>query len=345
MKDPKVIADKYFDRYSKLTDSSNKIIVITLLVLIANWLLIVENNFTKFKSHQLDIRHELAEVAEVYGDIKHQYRALNIRFKQSCVNEKIASDSIRQPLALKKLKLERIRQSYQLDGIKLDSTVKSVNNEAFKIGMKEVDVKEKLSTLKDVPSLVNFIFMISDGVNGGLILNVLFFGLMLYVLSVRRISLKYLAKALRIYKIESSLQLNVYLDNNLPSPIWLVPLPSMQNKDVDPLELKAILGKRYNHHGLQTILLLLMILVVLIQIRLAYIMFMLNGTDITAESYISVVFVALTATVAAYWLRPIKVEDNFNHEENPNALSWRDVLLIVGAVCCIVGIYLVFGVG
>ncbi|MBX3256989.1 MAG: hypothetical protein KF862_22820 [Chitinophagaceae bacterium] len=291
MKDAKEIADKYFERYSKLTTSTNRIAIITLLVLVTNWIFIVETNHAKYIS--------------VKQDFKERFRAIENQFV--IIDQKYSEDTATY-------KVERQKLVTQKDELAKE---------------KESSLKDKMSDVKDLPSLVKFIFFISDNLEkGALILIILFCALLIYLLSIRRTSLKYLSKALRIYKIEPTLQINQYQDFNLSSPIWLAPLPRKQNKDVVPVELKTILGWTFNHKFFKSILLVLLISIVIIQSRLSYITFIVNGSKFNSIFFISALFVLLTALIITYWLMPIKIEDNFNYENNPNPLSRRDFVIL-----------------
>lgn len=291
MKDAKEIADKYFERYSKLTDSTNRIVIITLIVLITNWLFIVEINFGKYNF--------------VKQDFKEKFQAIENQF--TIIDQKYSDDTA----------------TYKVERQKLETQKDELRKE------KETSLKDKMSEIKDLPSLVKFIFFISDNLEkGALILIMLFFALLIYLSSIRRTSLKYLAKALRIYKIEPTLQINQYQDFNLSSPLWLAPLPRKQNKDVVPTELKTILGWTFNHRLLKSVLIVSLISILIIQSRLAYITFIVNGSKFNSIFFISALFVLLTGLIITYWLMPIIVEDNFNYENNPNSLSRRDFVTL-----------------
>jgi hypothetical protein len=291
VKDAKEIADKYFERYSKLTDTTKRIVIITLLVLVTNWLFVVEANFSKYIS--------------VKQDFKERFQAIENQF--IVIDQKYSEDTATYKVKRKKLVEQK------------DELTKE----------KETSLKDRMSEIKDLPSLVKFIFFISDNLEkGALILIILFFALLIYLLSIRRTSLKYLSKALRIYKIEPTLQINQYQDFNLSSPIWLAPLPKKQNKDVVPTELKTILGWTFNHRLLKSALLISLVAIVIIQCRLAYITFIVNGSKFNSIFFISALFVLLTALIITFWLMPIKVEDNFNYENNPNSFSRRDFVTL-----------------
>ncbi len=291
MTDPKQIADKYFERYSKLTDSTNRIVLITLLVLITNWLFIVEANFSKYNSVKQDFRLR-------FQAIENQFTVIDQKYSEDTATYKVE----RQKLVTQKDELTKEKES---------------------------SLKDKMSEIKDLPSLIKFIFFISDNLEkGGLILIILFFALLTYLTSIRRTSLKYISKALRIYKIEPTLQINQYQDFNLSSPLWLAPLPKNKYKDVSPTELKTILGWTFNHRRLKFILIVSLISILIIQSRLAYITFIVNGSKFNSIFFISALFVLLTLLLITYWLMPIKIEDNFNYENSPNSFSRRDFVTL-----------------
>ncbi|GGI29372.1 hypothetical protein [Pedobacter mendelii] len=291
MKDPKDIADKYFEIYSKLTDSTSRIALIALLVLVTNWLFIVESNFDKYTSVKQEFQYK-------FQAIENQFVEINQKYSEDTATYKIK----RQELVAQKDELTK---------------------------EKENSLKDKLTEVKDLPSLIKFIFFISDNLEkGGLILNILFFTLLTYLLFNRRTSLQYLSKAIRIYKIEPTLQINAYQDFNLSSPIWLAPLPKNQNKDVSPAELKTILGWTFNHSLLKIGLIATLIAIVIIQSRLAFITFIVNGSKFNSIFFLSSFFVMLTSLLIIYWLLPIKIEDNFNYEKNPNPFSRRDFITV-----------------
>lgn len=294
MKDPKDIADKYFERYSKLTGSTSRIALIAILVLVSNWLFIVENNFDKYKS--------------VKKGFQYKFQAIENQFIE--INQKYSEDT-------------EDKATYKIKRQKLVTQKDELTKE------KENSLKDKLSEVKDLPSLIKFIFFISDNLEkGGLILNILFFSLLTYLLFSRRTSLKFLAKAIRIYKVAPTLQINAYQDFNLSSPIWLAPLPKTQNKDVAPGELKTIIGWTFSHRFLNTGLIASLLAVFIIQSRLAFITFIVNGSKFNSIFFMSSFFVMLTALVIIYWLLPIKIEDNFNYESNPNPFSRRDFITV-----------------
>jgi hypothetical protein len=294
MKDPKEIADKYFERYTKLADLTTRIILITLLVLLTNWLFIVESNYAKYKA--------------IKQEYSYKFQAIENRF--IILNQQKADDLT----AANKIQEEKEQLTTQKEEL---------------AKQKESSLKEQISEIKDVPSLIKFIFFISDNLEkGGLILNILFFIFLIYILFTRRVCLKYLAKALRIYKIEPTLQINQYKDFNLSSPFWLTPLPRNLNKEVEPKELKTILGWTFTHRFWKTILITTLIVILLIQIRLAYISFIVTGSKFNFIFSSGVTLVILTALVITYWLLPIKVEDNFNYEPGPNPVSRKDFIVL-----------------
>jgi len=302
VKDPKDIADKYFERYSKLTDSTSRIALIALLVLVANWLFLVESNFDKYKSVKQEFQYR-------FQAIENQFVEIHQKYSEDTANYKIK----RQELVTQKDELTK---------------------------EKENSLKDKLAEVKDLPSLIKFIFFISDNLEkGGLILNILFFALLTYLLFNRRTSLQYLSKAIRIYKVEPTLQINAYQDFNLSSPIWLAPLPKNQNKDVTPTELKTILGWTFNHRLLKIGLIVTLITIFIIQSRLAFITFIVNGSKFNSIFFTSSFFVMLTAFVIIYWLLPIKIEDNFNYEINPNPISRRDFITVSAFTILSIALY------
>ena len=89
MNDPKEIADKYFERYAKGTSFASKVALVTLLVVICNWLLVVETNFETYKE-------ENRKFTSQYQDIQLRLRQFDAISKDSTAYEarrtKLAKD-------------------------------------------------------------------------------------------------------------------------------------------------------------------------------------------------------------------------------------------------------------
>lgn len=293
MKDPKEIADKYFERYAQLADTSTRIMLIALLVIITNWLFVVEYNFARFNAAKQKFNE--------------RFEAIESRFVQ----------------------LRQMSPTDSVEARKIAARKDSLTEEKKELAKEKNSYIEKISEIRDVPTLIKFVFFISDNLEkGALILNIVLFIFLFYFLFIRRICLKYLVKAIRIYQVEPNLQINQYRDFNLSSPFWLAPLPGIRYKDVEPASLKTILGWTFSHGFWKTIIIISLSFIILVQLRLTYISCMVNGSFSWFLCASSVTLTLLTALVVFYWLRPIQVEDNFNYERNPNPFTRKDFIVI-----------------
>lgn len=300
LKDPKEIADRYIERYADTVALTNRIVVIGLLVLLTNWLFIMENNYAK------------------YMVIKANYSV------------KITKN-IKQINALKKTSNAQFRksESYIKD---LDSL--KANSDTLK-NQKDLSIKQILEEVKDLPSLIKFVFFISDNLkNGGAILNLIFFSLVLFVLLMRRRALKFLSRALRIYKIEPDLKINKYHDFNIPAPVWLAPLPQPNLKTLPAdqhiltEEISVILGWSRDRLMFRLLVAFTLIAILLIQCRLSFITYNTNPLHASIAFSLSVIFFFSTLMLVWYWLEPLFIADHFNNEINPNAFGRRDLIKV-----------------
>jgi hypothetical protein len=291
MKDAKEIADKYLERYSTLVASSSRILLLAIIVLIANWIFVVEFKYAAYSS-------------------TNQY------FKEKFDN-----------IETERTKIEKYSN---------DTTIYNKEKERLQKERKELEEEKKSSLgdkateIKDLQSLVKFIFFITDDQQkGALILNLLFCGLLMYIYLTRLSALKYISRAIRIYKIEPHLQINPYHDFNLVAPIWLAPLPKIKNKEVAPSEITTILGWSFNHKIITLTIGFFFATILLIQSRLSYVAFVVNKGELNNSIFLlSVISLLVTSAIVTFWLIPIKVEDNFNIEKNPNSFSRREFSIL-----------------
>ena len=291
MKGAKLIADKYIERFSVLCKTTTKIVLISLICVFVNWTFVVEPNFSKYK--------------EINNDYKIALKGLNNRL--IAVNQNY--------------------KGYSNDALKISKRI--IIDKKDSIQNKNVSTRDSLLSIHDFPSLLKFVFFISDNrETGALLLNIFLVIIVTYTYFTRRICIKFISKALRIYKNEPTLQINKYQDFNLSSPYWLAPLPKYKNMDLDPLELRSILGWTNSFGFWNSMQTLTLFLILFIQTRLVYISFIMNGSKINAIFFLGSTITFFTLLIIFYWLLPFKIQDNFNHEAISNPVSRRDFIIV-----------------
>ncbi len=277
-----------------------------MLIIVANWVFIVEHNFSKFRLSK-------EEFQEQYNDYNNEISNINEKISEVKIQD-LKGDSS----AYLKI-VQPLREDVQEVKAKKDTLVKN----------KDENFYTKAIKVHDLQSLIEFTFYIcNDTKNGPVILNLLILALCFYLFLTRRICLKYVSKAIRIYKIEPTLKINKYQDFNLKPPFWLVPLPSKGTSDITPSEIKTIFGWGFTHGYLRFFSFIVLTLLIILQSRICLITFIVNSSKINLNFIVSAVSVLSLVMVVLYWLLPFKIEDNFNYEKNPNSFSRKDFIAL-----------------
>ncbi|MEM9824823.1 MAG: hypothetical protein AAF985_27300, partial [Bacteroidota bacterium] len=163
MSQPQEIADKYFEKFTQLSSITTKIIVITLVVIVSNWVFIVEANFKDYFSNKTYFQKNQTSIENELRTINNKIKYVN---SNSLADDQDTSDDLKSLISKRE---DLVDDLNQLNVLK-KSFIKQMEEEADKI--------------EDIPSLIKFvikfIFSLSgDLKSGALILN----GLLLFVLS------------------------------------------------------------------------------------------------------------------------------------------------------------------
>ncbi len=304
MIEPKEIADKYFERYSKTVSWFNYFSVISILVLFTNWILIVEPAHLIFLETKNEIDRQYLMVESQLQILKTEKE-----YQLKKVNNEVE-------------KIIEIENSYSESRKPLEKQVEKPKTEKLGEALKVEDwlPKDWFEGIKLVFKICKFPFY------GATILSGLFFFFIFTLFFIRSKCLHYLSKALRIYKEEKSLQINQYKDFNLKPSIWLMPLPKIKNKSIEHLEIKTILGLNFSYQKLYIFFISSLFIILLIQFRLAYITYQVTNSKITTLLLTNFSITLGTLILIVFWLKRKKIEDNFNTEPNPNEITRKEFL-------------------
>ncbi len=363
------IADKYFEKYTQLIISTNKIAAIVFLLLIFNWLFVIESSYSGYlnskKDHQKFVQKSIDTIQKINNNLKsfqldtlRELRPLNSQLVSATDKlnfllgktrtSKDSLDKYRDSID----KYEELREIFQ-DSIntvrnafilKNKDSIERINDRltSEKIKLQSASKFTIDSTYKnlvdDIPFPFKAVVFISVGTNGPLIISFLFCLLVIYLLIMRTSALSYVSKAIRLYKITPELRINRYQDFSLPAPFWLAPLPTnkdiQNNTKIKSEDLCNILNwksaTKYNHF----LVFILLASILLIELRLNYISSQINTQPerIVQSFFFNLLFLICTLISVMLWLISRKIPDNFNYEGSPNILGRKDFIILTATL-------------
>lgn len=321
MAEAKDIVKLNFDRYNNKLVTQNRLFIIAMLLIIINYFLVVESNFSSYK-----------ELALKEKGIQQYNTVINDQKKQIL---KIAygSDKIDEANFNKEKILSHIN-NIDHNNTKIDSVNKSFNDiEDVKFKkqklVKEVkNYKAQILEVKDELSVIKIILFINDGENHFSLFLSFFITLTLcYFFIIRKSLLNLLTRTIRL-EINTN-NLNEYYEYGVNYSLWLSPLPNKEVNKVTLTELIHILSIKRNYKLYNILWKIFLILLLFLQLRLYFIELIVNKFSFTCFAFLSFLNFILSAFIVILWLSKMTIPDYYNNEEvKEKGYSRRDFITL-----------------
>jgi methyl-accepting chemotaxis protein len=305
MDDPKIIKVNYFEKSLKSTAFANKVGVISIVILLLSCIWIEISYFYNSS--------KLREFKSAINTFESQLSSLTNESKKLSDSFSVIADSF-----------NGMKHNSVKDSAKIDSVVKHYvrlknqqNNRSDSISIlyyKKLGEKDFLTTSS-----------ISLSKTAIIIVNILFWGLLLFFQFARRISLKYLFKELRFYKGK---RIGSYKKLELLLPVWLGPVSKQNHLSLGLVRLVNVFNNTYRPKSSNFLLALCLLLIILIQSHLTYISYDLRNKNLDAIFYLNLMFLFFSIIVAISWFTPLNNKEYANEKESSKTLSRKDFITI-----------------
>ena len=321
MEEPKEIIKSNIDNYNKKLGTQDRILIVSIIFIIINYVLVIEPNYSSFK--ELSFRTD--KIQGYSNQINNDKKLiLKIIPESSTKNLKISDTNFNKENIFSQIDTSSIDKN-QIDTLhqKL-SDIEAATNNKQKLTSKNEELKKKISDAKDEISLVKILLFFNDGrEHFSLFLSFSITFLLTYFLLVRRTLLNILSRTIRIQKEKVSL--NEFYEYPINQSIWLAPVPNIKNYSVSSDELINVMSLKNRHHIYKIVVVASLSIIILLQLRLYFIELSLTNLSLNFYSFLSLLNCLASTFIIVLWLSKRTIPDNFNNEvDNERGLTRRD---------------------
>lgn len=323
MEEPQEIIKSNIENYNKRLAIQDRILIISIIFIVINYVLVIEPNYSKFK--ELSFRTD--KIQKFNNQINNDKKLIaKIIPENSTTNLEINDTNFNKDFFLSQIDTSSINKN-QIDTIhrKLNDIQIATDIKQELISKNEV-LKKKISDAKDEMTLVSVLLFFNDGrEHFSLFLSFIITFLIIYFLVTRWSLLNILSRTIRIQK--DKICLNEFYEYHINNSIWLAPLPNKKNYSVSSDELIHIMSLKNRHHLYKIVVLASLITIFFLQLRLYFIELSLNNLSLNFYSFWSLLNCLISTIIIFLWLSKKTIPDNFNHElNNERGLTRREFL-------------------
>ncbi|MCW3107410.1 MAG: Sulphatase-modifying factor protein [Segetibacter sp.] len=303
--DPQIIKSNYFEKYLKSIKFTNKVGIISIVILLLSCICIEISYF--YNSSKLQ------EFKSAINSFKSQLSSSTNESEKLSDSISVIADSFYG------MKHRSVKDSTKFDSVvnhytRLQKQQNYKSDSISRLYYKKLGEKDFLTTSSISLSTTTII-----------IVNILFWGLLLFFQFERRISLKYLFKETHIYKTKP---ISNYGNIELPLPLWLSPVSKTKYILLNSVKPVIFFNNTYRPGYSNFASALSLFIIVVIQFHLTYMSYILGNRNLDLNFYLNLIFLLFSIIVATIWFTPLNTPEYNNEKESYKIFSRKDFITI-----------------